>query len=224
MAKQVQQRKPEPKNNLLRIGLIGVAILLFTVIALAFFRSKTEAPKTVARPITAPVIPKATVKAPPANTAPTNTPMLKVPAKVLETSFPVLDAKPRRLTDYAGKVVVVDIWATWCGPCRVEIPHLIELGQEFKGQGVEIIGLTTEDPAKDTEKVRDFVKEFKINYPIGFANGEFAAHLQQGRNAIPQTYVIGRDGEVYKHFVGFNAQISPAQLRAAVGEAVAKAK
>ena len=215
MAKQVQQRQPQPKNNMLRIGLIGVGILLFAVIALAFFRHKTEAPTTLSRPAPAIVTPKA-----PANPAA----RIKVPVKVMETSFPVLDAKPRRLTEYAGKVLVVDIWATWCGPCRVEIPHLIELGKEFKGQGVEIIGLTTEDPAKDTEKVRDFVKEFKINYPIGFANGEFAAHLQQGRNAIPQTYVIGRDGEVYKHFVGFNAQISPAQLRAAVGEAVAVAK
>ena len=215
MAKQVQQRQPQPKNNMLRIGLIGVAILLFAVIALAFFRNKTEAPTSLSRSAPAILTPKAS-----ANPAA----RVKVPAKVMETSFPVLDAKPRQLKDYAGKVLVVDIWATWCGPCRVEIPHLIELGKEFKGQGVEIIGLTTEDPAKDTEKVRDFVKEFKINYPIGFANGEFAMHLQQGRNAIPQTYVIGRDGQVYKHFVGFNAQISPAQLRTAVGEAVAVAK
>lgn len=220
MAKQVQKRQPQPKNNLLRISLIGVAILLFAVIALAFFRHNTEAPTSLSRPAPSRPAPAIVTPKAPANPAA----RVKVPAKVLETSFPVLDNKPRRLTDYAGKVVVVDIWATWCGPCRVEIPHLLELGKEFKGQGVEIIGLTTEDPAKDTEKVRDFVKEFKINYPIGFANGEFAAHLQQGRNAIPQTYVIGRDGEVYKHFVGFNAQISPAQLRAAVGEAVAVAK
>ncbi|MGH9846319.1 MAG: TlpA disulfide reductase family protein, partial [Blastocatellia bacterium] len=146
---------------------------------------------------------------------------IKAPAIVLETSFPTLDAQPRRLADSTGKILVVDIWATWCGPCRVEIPHLIELAREFKGRGVEVIGLTTEDPVNDAGKVREFVREFKINYPIGFANGEFALHLMQGRDVIPQTYVIGRDGRLHKHFVGFNAQTSPPQLRAAVEEAVA---
>src|SRR5262249_43520355 len=113
-----------------------------------------------------------------------------------------------------------DLWATWCGPCRREIPHLIALAKEFKGRGVEVIGLTREDPAKDAEKVRQFVGEFNINYPIGWANGEFASGLMKGRNSIPQTYVIGRDGHVRKYFVGFNAETSPPQLRAAVEEAV----
>lgn len=216
MTKKMPQRQPQPKNNLLRISLIGVVILLFAVIALSFIRSKTEAPKIASRPGVAPVIAKA-----PANSIPTNAPLLKVPAKVLEMSFPVLDAQPQRLKDFAGKVVVIDIWATWCGPCRVEIPHLLELTKEYQRSEVEVIGLTTEDPGKDTDKVRDFVKEFKITYPIGFANGEFAAFLQQGRNVIPQTYVIGRDGQVHKRFVGFHPQNSPAELRNAVKEAVA---
>jgi thiol-disulfide isomerase/thioredoxin len=146
-----------------------------------------------------------------------------VPAVVLETSFPMLDGKRRRLADYAGKVMVVNVWATWCGPCRVEIPHLVELAGEFKQRGVEVIGLTTEDPAQDVEKVREFVKEFKINYPVGFANGEFALYLMQGRDAIPQAYVIGRGGRVHRHFIGFNARTSPPQLRAALEEAVAAA-
>jgi thiol-disulfide isomerase/thioredoxin len=144
-----------------------------------------------------------------------------VPAKVLETSFPLLNGRQRRLADYSGKVVVVNVWATWCGPCRVEIPHLIELAREFNGRGVEVIGLTTEDPAADSGKVREFINEFKINYPIGFANGEFALHLMQGRDVIPQAYVIGRRGRVHKHFVGFNSQTSPPLLRTAVEEAVA---
>jgi thiol-disulfide isomerase/thioredoxin len=133
----------------------------------------------------------------------------------------MLDGKERRLTNYAGKVVVVDLWATWCGPCRVEIPHLIALAKEFKGRGLEVIGLTTEDPTKDTDKVREFAQQFKIDYPIGWANGEFALGLMQRRNSIPQTYVIGRNGQVHKYFIGFNAQTSPPQLRAAVEEAVA---
>lgn len=117
-------------------------------------------------------------------------------------------------------MLLVDLWATWCGPCRREIPLLIELAKEFNGRGLEVIGLTTEDPIKDAEKVRQFVAEFKINYPIGWANEELAQGLMKGHNLIPQTYVIGRNGQVRKYFVGFNPQTSPSQLRAAVEEAI----
>ncbi len=143
------------------------------------------------------------------------------PAVVKDTSFPTLDGKSSRLADYAGKILVLDVWATWCGPCRVEIPHLVEMAVEFKRRGVEVIGLTTEDSVRDAEKVGEFATQFKINYPIGYANGEFAKWLMQGRDILPQTYVIGRKGRLYKHFIGFNAQTSPPQLRAAIEEAIA---
>lgn len=139
----------------------------------------------------------------------------------MDTAFPLLEGKNLRIKDYAGKIVILDVWATWCGPCRVEIPHLIDLANEFRSQGVEVIGLTTEDPDSDREKVEAFVREFKIGYPIGFARGEFARFLLQGQDIIPQTYVIGRDGYLVRRFIGFNAQTSPPQLRAAVEEAVA---
>jgi len=210
-----------PKRFLtpVRIVVIGSALVLVAAIVVAFFHGNTGALNQAANSQSV-TSPSATPSAVASNT-PTNATALMVPARVLEPSFPTLDGNSRRLADYAGKVLVVDIWATWCGPCRVEIPHLIELTNEFKARGVEVIGLTTEDPAKDTEKVRNFVKEFKVNYPVGFANGEFALHLMQGRDVVPQTYVIGRNGRLHKHFIGFNAQTSPPQLRAAVAEAVA---
>lgn len=206
----------------LRLGLTGSALVLFAAVTAVFFRSNSALPKSGSSVPGRPSPASSATPVPVGSVAP-NKPVapVMVSARVLETSFPVLDGKERRLAGYAGKVLIVDIWATWCGPCRVEIPHLIGLAREFKGRGVEVIGLTTEDPAKDAEKVRAFVKEFKIDYPIGFANGEFALHLMQGRDVIPQTYVIGRGGRVHKHFVGFNAQTSPPQLRAAVEEAVA---
>jgi thiol-disulfide isomerase/thioredoxin len=220
MAKLSQDRKALSGGLWMRIGLIASALILVAAIASAFYRSNTEAPNPAAEAPSSPS--PSAVPAAAASKAPNNPAApLMAPARVLETSFPTLDSKPQRLADYAGKIIVVDIWATWCGPCRVEIPHLVELAKEFKGRGVKVIGLTTEDPAKDSEKVREFAREFKINYPIGFANGEFALHLMQGRDVIPQTYVIGRDGRVHKHFVGFNALTSPPQLRAAVEEAVA---
>ncbi len=93
----------------------------------------------------------------------------------MASKFEMLSGKPAHLADFQGKVVVLNLWATWCGPCRIEIPHLIELSKEFKDRGVEVIGLTTEDKVDTDEAVKDFVKSFEINYQIGYANQEIAS-------------------------------------------------
>ena len=218
--KKSRNTKPQPKGSEtgVRILLISSALVLAAAIASVFFResAQTPTPATIAQSTPIPnATPVAAAFSAPGNPAAPPT----LSSALVERTFPTLDGKSQRLSDYAGKVVVVDVWATWCGPCRAEIPHLIELAKEFKGQGVEVIGLTTENPATDTEAVREFARQFKINYPIGWANGEFASGLMNGRGTIPQTYVIGRDGKVRKHLVGFNAQTSPTQLRAAIEEA-----
>ena len=141
-------------------------------------------------------------------------------ANVLNTEVKLLDGKTLKLADYKGKVVVLDMWATWCGPCRDEIPHLIALGREFGPKGVEIIGLTTEDPVSDDKKVRDFVREFKIDYKVGWIESEMAMALANGRNSIPQTFIITRDGRLLKQFVGFNRTSSPPMIREAIETAV----
>ena len=147
-------------------------------------------------------------------------PVIRPPAIVLDTLFPTIDGRQRRLRDAQGKVLVINVWATWCGPCRQEIPHLIEIASQYRQQGLEVIGLTTEHPVEELGRVREFVRELKINYPIGFTSGDFARHLMQGRGSIPQAYVLGRDGRVIRHFIGFNPRISPPPLRAAVEEAL----
>jgi thiol-disulfide isomerase/thioredoxin len=204
----------------MQLGLIGSALVLVAAIVSVFVRGADEEKAPTVNASGSPV-PAGRVA--PAETVKASNPAAPVAlaTSVMEASFPALTGKSLRLANYSGKVVVVDIWATWCGPCRVEIPHLVELAKEFKGRGLEVIGLTTEDPESDTAKVSEFAKRFKINYPIGFANGQQALALMKGRNTIPQTYVIGRDGLVRKHFIGFNAQTSPPKLRAAVEEAIA---
>src|SRR5262245_16049040 len=67
-----------------------------------------------------------------------------------------------KLGDFFGKVMVINFWATWCGPCRREIPELVKLNNEFRSRGVEMIGLSTEDPDASAEKVRKFIQDFQI--------------------------------------------------------------
>jgi peroxiredoxin len=116
--------------------------------------------------------------------------------------------------------MVVNLWATWCGPCRLEIPELVKLHKEFHSRGVEIVGLSTENPDASAEKVRKFIQDFQIDYRIGWAPAEVGAPLMQGHEAIPQSYVISRDGWILKHFVGFSPANTPAQLRQAIEEAL----
>ena len=124
------------------------------------------------------------------------------------------------LGQFFGKVMVINLWATWCGPCRREIPELVKLHKEFASRGVEMIGLTTEDPNASAEKVRKFVQDFQIDYRIGWAPPEVAAALMQGHNAIPQLFVISRDAFVLKHFVGFSATNTGPELKQAVEAAL----
>jgi cytochrome c biogenesis protein CcmG/thiol:disulfide interchange protein DsbE len=145
-----------------------------------------------------------------------------LPTSVMTKELKTLDGKSFRLGDYAGKVVVLDIWATWCGPCRLEIPHLVALSSEYKSRGVEVIGLTTEDPESDEEKVRDFAREFKINYTIGWIEGNTFLAISRGNSVIPQTFVIGRDGRLLRHVRGFSPQVTEI-LRQAIEQGLSKA-
>lgn len=145
-----------------------------------------------------------------------------LPAAVMNTELKALDGSTFKLADYRGKVVLVNLWATWCPPCRSEIPDLIKVSQEFKAKGVEIVGLTSEDPESNEEKVKDFVREYKITYKIGWGDQSFVIALMQGqvRNNIPQSFIISRDGRVLKKFVGFSPLETPLKLRQALEDAV----
>lgn len=203
--------------NLIRIGLIGSAILLLAAIGSALYRTEESPRQTIALNDQ----PKAEsasrpMPAPPASNAP-----VALPATVMDAKINLIDGRSKRLSDYTGKVLVVDLWATWCGPCRQEIPHLIDIAKTYKSKGVEVIGLTNEDPEAASEIVVEFSKKFMINYPIGWATPEIQMGLMGGRNGIPQTLIIGRDGKVRNHFVGFSALISVPQMKAALDEAVA---
>ncbi len=143
-----------------------------------------------------------------------------LPVTVRDAELRAVSGKPIKLGDYSGKVLVVNLWATWCGPCRSEIPELVKLYREFRPQGLEIVGLSTENPESSAEGVRQFVSDYSMNYRVGWATAEVALTLMNNRNAIPQSFVISRDGRVLNRFVGFNASETPLKLRKAVEEAL----
>ena len=146
--------------------------------------------------------------------------MTVLPASVIDVELQAVSGAPIKLSSYAGKVLLVNLWATWCGPCRLETPELVKLHKEFRSQGVEIVGLSTENPNASADSVREFVQDFKVDYRIGWATPEVAVTLMQGRDAIPQSFIISRSGRVVKRFVGFNAIATPPEIRAAIQEAL----
>jgi thiol-disulfide isomerase/thioredoxin len=121
-----------------------------------------------------------------------------------------------------GKPVVLDIWATWCGPCRQEIPHLVELAEKYRQDGLIVIGLTTEDPAVHRERVKDFAKQYGMTYIVGFASEALYLSFNNGSPSmrIPQTFIFGADGKLIKRLIGYNERIGTEALMKAVEEAV----
>lgn len=146
--------------------------------------------------------------------------VLTLPTSVSEAELQAVSGAPIKLSKYAGKVLLVNLWATWCGPCRSEIPELIKFHKEYRAQGFEVVGLSTEDPEDSAEKVKKFVQDFNISYRVGWATADVAITLMQGTDSIPQSFLIGRDGRVIKRFVGFNPNTTPPLIKEAIESAL----
>ncbi|MFZ8846037.1 MAG: TlpA family protein disulfide reductase [Candidatus Hydrothermia bacterium] len=121
--------------------------------------------------------------------------------KVLNFQFKTIDNKILDLSQFSGKVIVVDFWATWCPPCTKEIPHFIELQEKYKNE-VQFIGLNVGE--KESE-IKEFIKSMGINYIIGYSNENIEKSFG-GISGLPTTFIIGKDGKIKAKAIGYRSK------------------
>ena len=109
-----------------------------------------------------------------------------------------LDGKPLALANYRGQVVLLNFWATWCTPCRGEIPQFIDYQNKYGPQGLQLLGISMDD---DPTPVHAFYQQFKMNYPVALGTDKVAA-AYGGILGLPITFLIGRDGRIAAKYVG----------------------
>ena len=147
--------------------------------------------------------------------------MSALPESLLTRELQALDDKSFRLADFDGKVIVVNLWATWCGPCRREVPDYEKVRKEFADREVEFIALTTEDPVAERKRVEKFVRDFNFGFRIGWADGATARTIMNGRQSIPQTLVVDKHGQIVSHWRGYSPVESRNRLKQAIEKALA---
>jgi thiol-disulfide isomerase/thioredoxin len=162
-------------------------------------------------------------EAPPERIMPTMDDTGVLPERYLDHELKAVDKGTFKLSDFTGKVIVINLWATWCGPCRAEVPDYEKVRKEFSGKPVEFIALTTEDPRVAEQKVKQFVRDFNFGFRIGWADREIRSALMTGRSAIPQTIVISSNGHVVNHWSGYSRSESRDRLRQTIERALAEA-
>ena len=121
-------------------------------------------------------------------------------------------------SDFKGKVLVLDFYATWCDPCRKTIPHLIELQNRYEAQGLHVIGLNV-GGSDDEAKVPAFAQEFGIQYTLAQPDEELVTFLMAGNDAIPQTFVFDRQGQLAERLIGFTPNYDQ-RIDSAIGAAL----
>jgi len=131
-----------------------------------------------------------------------------------------LNGKQVSLSDFKGKVVILDFWATWCPPCVKEIPHFITLYEQYKDQGFAIVGISVDRGG--ISLVKSFVRKYQVNYPVLMTDGQ-VDKAYGGIPSIPTTFVIDSAGNIRQKYVGYRDKaIFEADIKALLEEAKAR--
>jgi thiol-disulfide isomerase/thioredoxin len=197
----------------MRKTLLALSLACAAVVADAM----TQSGRRPVAPPTPPPVVEPTPSEPPVREAPAARGAYdKLPEVLMKRELQSLESGSFHLSDFGGKVLVINLWASWCGPCRREIPDFEEVRGDYAKRGVEFVGLTTENPRTDAGRVKQFLRDVKFGFRLGWADREMALGLMNGRQTIPQTYVIGRDGGVLLHLRGYGAERGVSMLRDAI--------
>ena len=163
-------------------------------------RITTPVSATPAAPVQPPLNPEPEIKTagPPPLTS-----LLFLSEDVWERPIKAFDNRNFKLADFHGKVVVINLWASWCGPCRREVPEYEKVRKAYTNGDVVFIGLTMEDPRYENDRVQRFVREVGFGFRLGWADRELARNLTNGKRSIPQTLVIDQEGRIVSHWDGY---------------------
>lgn len=202
--------------------LLTLLVLLLAAATFAFAQSgrRISNPQpTYTAPIQPPVNPEPPVR--PSSVAPGPGPLAFIPESLRERQIKGIDKSPSfRLSDFQGKVVVINLWASWCGPCRREVPEYEKVRKSYAGREVEFVALTTEDPREASDQVNKFLRSVTFGFRLGWADDEMARVLMNGRRSIPQTIVMDSDGRIIKHWSGYTPGRSGDRLKDAIDQAL----
>jgi len=114
-----------------------------------------------------------------------------------------LDGGSLKLSDLRGKAVLLNFWATWCGPCKIETPWLVELQNQYRSEGLQVLGVAMDDSGKD--EITKFAKDMGVNYPV-LLGKEAVGDEYGGVPALPETFFIGRDGKIVDRIIGLKGR------------------
>jgi cytochrome c biogenesis protein CcmG/thiol:disulfide interchange protein DsbE len=111
-----------------------------------------------------------------------------------------LNGKKVTLTDFKGKVIILTFWATWCPPCRAEIPHFVDLYSAYRSKGLEVVGISLD--SYNVGGLKDFVKKYQITYPVLVGDNKISSDYG-GITSIPTTFIITQDAKIFRVYVGY---------------------
>jgi peroxiredoxin len=114
-----------------------------------------------------------------------------------------LDGKTMRLSDFRGKAVLLNFWATWCGPCKIEMPWFVDFQKQYGSQGFQVVGVAMDDASK--EAIGKFAKDMGVNYPI-LIGKESVGDQYGGVPALPESFLISRDGKIMDKIIGLRGK------------------
>jgi thiol-disulfide isomerase/thioredoxin len=129
-----------------------------------------------------------------------------------------LEGQNVKLSDFRGKAVLLNFWATWCGPCKIEMPWFVELQREFGPQGFQIVGVAMDDASN--EDIAKFTREMGVNYPI-LLGKEAVGQSYGGVGVLPTTFFIDRDGKLVAREFGLHSRsVFVDHIKESLGQAV----